>query len=412
MPAFGVLSISGAGHLNPLFSLSRQLTTRGHTVTFFHRPELADHMHSNGMAFVPVGAKASVIQRKQGPAGEFAELRYRLRRTADEMEMFLREAPPAIRGARIDALILDEVALAGPSIAEILGLPYFVISTSVPHRFGWSAPRRITPTLSWTGRLQKHFLEISIHRMRGPVLFHLNRLRRNAGLRPVRQMQPMSTELAHLTQLPQCLDFPRGDLPQNFHYTGPFVDQAARPHVDFPWDRLDGRPIIYASLGTTLRGDVSTFHAITAACDGLDLQLVISLGSRRNSEMFRDLAGAPLVVQKAPQLDLLKRAAAIITHAGSNTVLEALMYGKPMIAIPCAFDQPAMAARLEWLGAAEVLSVSKLAPEEIRAAIIKILNDDRYRNNAMELQKKIIAARGLERAADLIEDALTLRRSL
>ena len=71
------------------------------------------------------------------------------------------------------------------------------------------------------------------------------------GLGPVREVRKSFPALAQITQLPQCLDFPRSSFPSNFYYTGPFANRAARPHVDFPWDRLDGRPIIYASLGTT-----------------------------------------------------------------------------------------------------------------------------------------------------------------
>jgi MGT family glycosyltransferase len=159
-------------------------------------------------------------------------------------------------------------------------------------------------------------------------------------------------------------------------------------------------------LGTTLKGDAATFQFIAAACEGLDLQLVISLGGRRDPEIFRDLPGNPLVVQNAPQLELLKRAEIVITHAGPNTAFEALIEGKPMIAIPKSFDQPAIASRLEWLEAAEVLPLKELSPQRIRTALLKILNDDSYRRTARELREKILAARGLERAADLIEDAL------
>lgn len=411
MPRFGVLSFSGAGHINPLIGLSRQLIARGHKVTFFHVSELADQILGQGVEFVPIGGLTSAswveqTKHQQRPMEGIAALRYRLGRVGGDMEMFLREAPATIRCAGIDALILDEIALAGPTIAELLRLPYFVISTSVPHNFGWDAPRRIMPELSWINRLQKILLEISVVRMRGPVRRRLDEFRQEAGLGPIRKIKRSFPELAHLTQLPQCLDFSRSGLPTNFYYTGPFVDGAARLSVDFPWDRLDSRPLIYASLGTTLKGDASTFYFIAAACEDLDLQLVISLGGGRDPEMFRDLPGNPLVVRNAPQLEVIKRAEIVITHAGPNTVFEALMQAKPMIAIPKSFDQPAIAFRLERLGAAEVLSLKELSAQRIRMALLKVLNDDNYRQTVKELQEKILAVHGLERAADLIEKAL------
>jgi zeaxanthin glucosyltransferase len=411
MSHFGVLSYKGAGHLNPLITLSRQLVARGHKVTFFLDAALEPQFRQQGLGFSPTGvipseaAERSGVQAKHKPSSGIAVLRYRIRRTVRDMEMFLSEYPSAIVRAGVDALIIDELALAGPTVAEMLRLPYFVISTSVPHNFGWSSPRRIAPPRSLLARVQSALLEISVVRMRGPVRRRLDAYRRLAGLGPICEIKKMYPELAHITQLPRCLDFARSGLPENFYYTGPFVDETVRAPVEFPWERLDGRRLVYASLGTTLKSDSDTFRRIAEACDGLGLQLVISLGSRRDPEMFLGLPGDPLVVRNAPQLELLKRAELVITHAGPNTALETLMEGKPMIAIPKAFDQPAIAARLERAGVAEVLSVKGLTAQKIRTAVLKVLNDASYRDAARKLQAEIRYDRGLGRAASIIEEA-------
>ncbi|WLT39734.1 hypothetical protein NON20_10065 [Synechocystis sp. B12] len=62
------------------------------------------------------------------------------------------------------------------------------------------------------------------------------------------------------------------------------------------------------------------------------------------------LPGNPLVVNYAPQLELLQRTALTITHAGLNTTLECLNNAVPMVAIPIANDQPGVAARIAWAG--------------------------------------------------------------
>jgi len=67
-------------------------------------------------------------------------------------------------------------------------------------------------------------------------------------------------------------------LPAELHYTGPFVDSQQRPKVDFPWDRLNGKPLVYASLGTLQNESEAIFRTIAEAFAGLDVQLVISLG--------------------------------------------------------------------------------------------------------------------------------------
>jgi UDP-glucoronosyl and UDP-glucosyl transferase len=45
-----------------------------------------------------------------------------------------------------------------------------------------------------------------------------------------------------------------------------------------------------------------------------------------------------VVVRVAPQIELLKRSALCITHAGLNTTLEALAQGVPLVAIPIGYD--------------------------------------------------------------------------
>jgi UDP:flavonoid glycosyltransferase YjiC (YdhE family) len=96
----------------------------------------------------------------------------------------------------------------------------------------------------------------------------------------------------------------------------------------------------------------------------------------------------------------------VITHGGPNTVFEALMEGKPMIAIPLAYDQPAVAARLARLKIAEVLPVMRLSAKRIRTAVIKLLNDASYRDAAVEMQTKLQSLHGVECAVEVIEAAL------
>jgi zeaxanthin glucosyltransferase len=407
MPHFGVLSYKGTGHLNPLIALSRQLMLRDHRVTFFQAPQLETRVRECGLEFYPIrtdksSRKYGEIDSLKSPKSGIAGLRERIRRIVGDIEMSLREMPTALTQAGVDVLIIDEIVLSGPTLAEMLHLPYFLVSTSVPHRFGWTVPR----SFSYLSRLQNAFLQVSVFHIRGPIRWKLDNYRRKVGLGPIREIQKVFPELAHITQLPQCLDFTHLILPANFHYAGPFTDVAARLSVEFPWNRLDGRPLIYASLGTRKNSQRAIFRFIAEACQDLDLQLVISLGGRLDPDIFDGLPGRPLVVRDAPQLELLKKAEVVITHGGVNTVLETLLEGKPMIVIPMAHDQPAVAARLAWLNVAEVLSAKRLSKKQLRLALLNLLNSPSYRDAARELQARIRSARGLERAVEVIEEAI------
>jgi zeaxanthin glucosyltransferase len=413
MSHFGVLSYKGAGHLNSLAALSRQLVSRGHRITFFQEPGLETQVRQFGLEFSPIGKTHGSFVEPSGTNNRrrsgIADLRYRIKRITDEMEIYLREAPDALTRAGINALIVDEIALPGPTLAQMLQLPYIFVSTSVPHNFGWTVPRSLSQCnnpISYFSRLENALLQVSVFCIRGPVRWKLDEYRRQLGLGPVRKLQKTFPALAHIATLPECLDFPRSMVARNFYYTGPFVDESSRRSVEFPWDRLDGRRLIYVSLGTTRKVQSVIFGLIAEACEGLGLQVVISLGGSRSPGIFGELPGNPLIVKVAPQLELIKVAEIVINHAGINTVLETLIEGKPMIAIPITHDQPALAARLAWLGIAEVIPEKRLSVKRLRSALVKLLNNASYRVAARDVQAKIRSARGLERAVDVIEGAL------
>jgi zeaxanthin glucosyltransferase len=87
---------------------------------------------------------------------------------------------------------------------------------------------------------------------------------------------------------------------------------------------------------------------------------VLSVGNNLRIEDLGPIPSNAIVVSKAPQIELLKRAALCITHAGINTALESLAQGVPMVAIPIGFDQPGVAARIAYHGAGEFVEVGDL----------------------------------------------------
>src|SRR5204862_5919370 len=126
------------------------------------------------------------------------------------------------------------------------------------------------------------------------------------------------SRLAQICQMPREFDFPRANLPQQFHYVGPLRRPRATP-VPFPWERLDGRPLVYASLGTLQNSREPLFRCFAEACKDLNVQLVMSHGGGLTPQQASALPGGPLVVGYAPQEELLSRARLTLTHAGLNT---------------------------------------------------------------------------------------------
>ncbi len=411
---FGVLPFTGTGHLNPLLALSQELERRGHRITFFEKPKIEERVRQAGQDFVPIPirrfpAQVSTSIRRSRIWDDVSMLRFNLARVRFEIRQYLRKTPPALVSARLDALLINEIALTGPTVAQMLQLPYFLIATTVPHHSGWGISSWFTghrASTSWTSWLASYYLELSALRIRGPIRCALDADRHELGLGPVREISNDYPCLAHIAQLPKCLDFEHRQQSAGIHYCGPWISTTARPQVEFPWHRIDGRPLIYVTMGTTRNVQPSIFRMIAEACAGLNLQLVISLGNRVDLDALVDFPGEPLVVRFAPQLELIKRARVVISHAGPNTSFEVMMEAKPMIVIPLAYDQPAIAARLAHAGVAKVLPFRRFSAQKLRAALANVLSDASYKQAAEKLRNELLSVDGARRAADIIESEM------
>jgi MGT family glycosyltransferase len=326
--------------------------------------------------------------------------------------MMCRDAPAAIRDEDVDALIVDQVEMAGGTVAEHLGLPFVSVALALPINLDASVPFVCFPWPHGFGhaaRLRNRLGNTFFEWINWSAFATLNRQRRAWGLPPARGMNSCFSGLAQVVQLPAAFDLPGRRVPPHFHYTGPWTDAEARAPVDFPWARLDPRrPLVYASMGTLQNGILSPYRVIAEACVGRDLQLVLSLGGGQDPSALGSLPGDAIVVGYAPQLELIRRSALTISHGGLNTVLESLECGVPMVVVPVTNDQPGVGARVEWSGTGRSIPARRLTVGRLRNAVSTVLGDPSYRERAEALRSRIKAADGLNRAADLIEAAFSL----
>jgi MGT family glycosyltransferase len=170
-----------------------------------------------------------------------------------------------------------------------------------------------------------------------------------------------------------------------------------------------GEPIVYASMGTVQTGNADIFQIIAASVSKhKGLQLVLSIGNILNAKEIGRVPSNAIVVNNAPQLELLKRASVCITHAGLNTVLEALTQGVPQIAIPVTHDQPGVAARIANKKTGKTTSLDGLNPLHLLRLLDEVLRNSIYRDNSRAIQQAITKKNGLCVAADLLEQAFGL----
>ncbi|HAA28240.1 MAG TPA: glycosyl transferase family 1 [Cyanobacteria bacterium UBA8553] len=413
MTHFGIICPAETGHLNTMLPLGRALQQRGHRVTLIGQLDAQAKTEAAGLEFwaiaqseYPLGKMAQLFAQL-GKLSGLAALRYTITLYQQWTEVLLRDGPGAIKEAGVEALLVDQTISAGGTIAEYLAIPFIHVCSAVVLMPEDSIPPHFTTwnyNPAWWARLRNRGANSLFNRLVKPIREVREEYRRQWKL-PV-DSYPFS-KLAIVSQQPPELEFPRTTLPPCLHFTGPYHDSTGRPAVSFPYEKLTGQPLIYASMGTLQNRQQQIFQTIAEACVGLDAQLVITLGGSGSPESLPGLPGEPLVVGYAPQLELLKKTTLTITHAGMNTTLECLTNGVPMVAIPVANDQPGIAARIAWTGAGELVPLSRLSVPRLRASIQRVLTQDSYKQNALRLQEAIHRAGGVNRAADIIEQAVS-----
>ena len=414
MTHFGLICPASTGHLNTMLPLGQELKRRGHGVTMIGILDAEDKTLAAGLEFLaygteeyPQGAIAKSLNHLSKLSG-LAAFRYTMKLLAEGANVLLRDAPKIIKYSEVDALLIDQTSPGG-SMADFLEIPFITICSGLVLNQDENVPPYLTNweyNPAWWAKMRNRATWTLYGGLTKPIREVVAEYRRQWNLPFDSDSNDAYSQLAQISQQPALLEFPRKKLPHWFHFTGPYHYSGTREPVSFPWDKLTGQPLIYASMGTLQNRLIDVFDKIAAACEELDAQLVISLGGSATPEFLPNLSGNPLVVEYAPQLEILQKASLTITHAGMNTTLECLTNGVPMVAIPIANDQPGIAARIAWSGTGETIPLNRLTVARLRTAISKVLTQPSYKQNALRLQEAINKAGGVTRAADIIERAV------
>jgi zeaxanthin glucosyltransferase len=297
-----------------------------------------------------------------------------------------------LSAAGVDALVLDTYLFYAELVPLSLGMPYVHVSNALHFDCSGYTP---LPIYNWPHETGPE----AVDRNRKGVANFLNIVKRaNGGARAYAERvglkidweNPGATisKLAWLTQTPKEFDFESSHWPSQLRHTGPFHDGDGRIDVEFPWERLTGEPLIYASMGTLQNRVANVFHTIAAATSVLkDVQLVLSLGDHVDPKEIGPLPTSAITVKSAPQLELLKHASVCITVTN---------------------DQPGVAARIADKKTGLVAPLKELTAPGLSRLVDEVLTDPTFRNNSRYFQKIIAETNGLSMATNILEQAFGL----
>jgi MGT family glycosyltransferase len=402
-------------------ALARKLQARGNEVVFISVPDGEAAVRAANLEFVP-------FCEEEYPLGTIAEYWSSVAKlhgeevvrhsTRELLPGFCKAAfdhlPEKIAETGVEALVFDKIYFNLEVVAMSMGIPYVDVwavlhvdfsGFTPPCLFGW--PHETTAeALTRNGGALRVMGEIL-----APIAEVAKQYAEKTGLQ-IDWNDPTATtsKLAVVTQTLREFDFPNPHWPAEFHYAGPFHDNQGRKTVSFPWERLTGEPLVYASLGTLVNGLDFVYRIILDSVRAIPgIQVVLSVGYNVNIDDLGPIPSNTIVVNSAPQIELLKRAALCITHAGLNTTLESLAQGVPMVAIPIGYDQPGAAARIAYHGVGEFVEVEDLTVKRLSELIQRVRADRSYYDKARYFQNVIARTRGLDVAADVIERAFGIK---
>jgi MGT family glycosyltransferase len=427
MAHFGVVAPAFLSHYTTLSALAGALAERGHRVTFLHRSDAAAYVrdarlgfHAVGADTHPPGSLAASLKLAANPGSPLG-LRRVIQDMADATTMLCETLPAAIEGLGIDAILADQMEAAGGLVAEAMGLPFVSVACALPVNREPGIPLPVMPFGYGLDARSLKMVEGSTRVydwMMGPHRRAIEAQARRLGVPARGMLHECLSPLAQVSQTVAEFEFPRKELPKHFHHVGPLrplsrANGATVAKVTPLPDIDPGRPFVFASLGTMQGGRLDLFKRIVRAAREVDVQLLVAHCGGLDDAQAQALRqlGADWVVEFAPQLAALDRADAVISHAGWNTIMDAIAANTPMLALPIAFDHPGGAARVKHAGIGLQASARLSSAGTLARHLRTLLIDPSFKQRLAPLGAAVARAGGTARAADIVEDALGLRLS-
>ena len=375
------------GHVNPTVSVGTELTRRGHDVAWCGYPDRIAHLLPERARLLPVADEtpphlvAAVTEEGRGKRGVSA-LKFLWEAVLLPLNRAMADGVRAtIRSYEPDVVVADQQAFIGGIVAGTERIPW---ATSATTSAELTDPLADTPKIdAW---VREALVEIQVEQ----------------GVPAERAAEHDPRFSPHLVVAftTEALTGPLDSLTAPCAFIGPAISDRVDA-TPFPWDWLvPDRPLVLVSLGTLNAMDGERFFAAAADAVGdLPVQAVLIA----DPAMVPDPSANVLVAERVPQLALLERTSAVVTHAGHNTTCEALAHGIPLVVAPIRDDQPIVAHQVVTAGAGVRVKFGRINADVLRAAIVRALDDEDLRAGAARIQKSFAEAGGPAEAADRLE---------
>ncbi|MFI2615136.1 macrolide-inactivating glycosyltransferase [Streptomyces sp. NPDC018584] len=392
-----MFSIAAHGHVNPSLEVIRELVARGHRVTYAIPHVFAEKVAETGAE--PRPYETTLPSPDDDPEAWGTEL-------VDNLEPFLTDAIHA----------LPELARAYEG--DEPGLVLYDI-TSYPARVlarRWGVPEiSLSPNLvAWDG-YEEEVAEPTKAQLRASERGRAYLARFTSWLAENGITQDPDSFVARpprsLVLIPRALQ-PFADRVDGRVHTFVGACQGERAEQG-EWERPAGaRRVLLVSLGSAFTKQPDFYRECVKAFGDLPgWHVVLQIGKHVDVGELGEVPANVEVHRWVPQLAVLRKADAFITHAGAGGSQEGLATATPMVAVPQAADQFGNADMLQGLGVARHLPREEATAEALREAVLALVEDLEVARRLSGIQASMAAEGGARMAADLIEEELAKARA-
>ncbi|KUL54405.1 macrolide-inactivating glycosyltransferase [Streptomyces sp. A1499] len=392
-----MFSIAAHGHVNPSLEVIRELVARGHRVTYAIPHVFADKVAETGAE--PRPYTTTLPSPDDDPEAWGTELIDNIEPFLDDAIQVLPELARAYEGDEPDLVLHDITSYPARVLARRWGVPEISLS---PNLVAWEGYEEEVA--------EPMYAELKVsERGRAYYARFIAWLAENGidqDPDPFVGRPPRS-----LVLIPKALQ-PHADRVDESVHTFVGACQGDRA-AQGDWERPAGvEKVLLVSLGSAFTKQPGFYRACVEAFGGLPgWHVVLQVGKHVDASELGEVPANIEVRDWVPQLAVLKKADAFITHAGAGGSQEGLATATPMVAVPQAADQFGNADMLEGLGVARHLPMAEADAGALREAVLALVDDPEVARRLAEIQTSMAAEGGTKMAADLIEAELAKARA-
>ena len=407
----------GGGSVPPDMSVARALAGAGHDVRVMADRVLAPDVAATGAEHIPWTrapqrpdlAPESILVRDwdaKSPQEAF-------RRTLDGFmtgpaDRFAADVRAELQGRPADVVVANFFLFGAQIGAEAEGVARAVLIPNLFAMPGWGIPPigpGLKPMRGPVGRLRDGVLGKMTTKLFDHGLDDLNAARRANGRPQLDHTLDQFTEADRLLILTsRAFEFDQYAPPAKVRFCGPRLDDPAWAGND--WTPPSGdEPLVLVGLSSTFQDHGDLLQRVVDGLGALPVRGLVTSGPAIDPDEIRAPANVT-VVRSAPHSEVLKHAAAVVTHAGHGTVIKTLAAGVPQVCLPLGRDQLDNAARVDHHGAGLRLK-PKADAATIARAVQRVIDDPSFAQNARRLAAAIADDLTEDRAVEELEELAT-----